>query len=111
MLTEGEGCGGTTYLELNCSGHQLKAASISHGAHGSVFQCSCGPLTDDELAAISRAERNGTLVWLVFPESQVILSHVAIEVPRPGWAQIEGRVVTVPQLMEWRDTQRPSAGS
>ena len=39
MLTEGEGCGGTTYLELNCSGHQLKAASISHGAHGSVFRC------------------------------------------------------------------------
>ena len=67
------------------------------------FGASCGPLTDDELAAISRAERTGTLVWLVFPESQVILSHVSIEVPQPGWAQIEGRVMTVPQLMEWRD--------
>ena len=111
MLIDDEENGGATWLELNCSRYQLQAASISHSADGTVFRCSCGPLSDDRVAAVHRAARDGTPVWLVFPESQVVIADVSVELAQPGWVQLEGRVVTVPNAMGSESRDGPHAGS
>jgi len=111
VLIDDEENGGATWLELNCSRYQLQAASISHSADGTVFRCSCGPLTDDRVAAVHRAARDGTPVWLVFPEAQVVIADVSVELAQPGWVQLEGRVVTVPNAMSSESRDGPHAGS
>lgn len=63
------------------------------------------------MAAAKRAACDGTPFWLVFPNSQVILAEVSVESPRPGWLQLEGRVVTVPRPSDPRDARRPHAGN
>lgn len=98
-----------TCLELSCSRHQLKTASINHGPRGTIFNCSCGPLAEDELEQLGRAARDGTRVRLEFPDSEVILSHVSFVQEQPGWVQLSGRVVAVPMRSAWRTTQRPQA--
>ena len=67
VLIDDEENGGATWLELNCSRYQLQAASISHSADGTVFRCSCGPLSDDRVAAVHRAARDGTPVLAGVP--------------------------------------------
>jgi hypothetical protein len=88
----GEG-GGWTCLELPCSGQQLETAKLTFTRNGTLYRVTCGPLSDTELARLERASQTGELVRLVFPRSLVTLSHVTVEFPTPGWAQIEGPVL------------------
>ncbi len=111
MLTDNDENGDFRYLELNCSRHQLKAASISHSVDGTYLRCSCGPLSEADVGAAERAAHDGTQVWLVFPDSEVILSDVSVEVAQAGWLHLVGKVVTIPKPTEWRGTQHPPAGS
>ena len=111
MVMDDEENGGTHWLELNCSRYQLQAASISHSADGTVFRCSCGPLSDDRVAAVHRAARDGTPVWLLFPESQVVVADVSVELAQPGWVQLEGRVVPVPNQIGGESRDGPHVGS
>jgi hypothetical protein len=96
-------------LELNCTDTQLRAASITHSPRGSVFRCSCGPLSDNDVEAVQRAARDGIQVWLFFPISAVLLSKLTVEVVRPGWVTLEGFVVGIPQAGEQR-TQLHATG-
>ena len=63
------------------------------------------PRATDRRTAVSSGRR----VRLVFPDSEVILSHVSFEVAQPGWVQLAGRVGAVQRLPERRDTQHPHA--
>jgi hypothetical protein len=103
MLDDDES--GEACIELNCSRRQLKAASISHGSSGTIFRCSCGPLTAIDLSDLERTARRRGRVRLVFPDSEVIISHVTFERVEPGWVQLEGRVVEIPPPTERRVTQ------
>jgi hypothetical protein len=96
MATDNEETGGGTCLELQCSGRQIETAKLSFGRHGVTYRVTCGPLADDELARLQRAVVTGEPVRLVFPRSAVMLMYVTVEYPRPGWAQLEGRVVGPP---------------
>jgi hypothetical protein len=84
------GSGGRTCLELTCSGQQLETAKLTFTGAGTLYRVTCGPLTDDEFARLAKASQTGEIVRLVFPRSVVTLSHITLECPKLGWAQIEG---------------------
>ena len=93
MANDREEHGGWTCLELQCSGQQLETAKLTFTRNGTLYRVTCGPLTDSEFARLERASQTGELVRLVFPRSVVTLSHISLECPKPGWAQIEGPVL------------------
>lgn len=82
--------GGWTCLELPCSGKQLETVKLTFTRKGALYRVTCGPLSDAEFARLERASQTGELVRLVFPQSVVTLSHITLECPKPGWAQLEG---------------------
>jgi hypothetical protein len=84
---------GSTCLELPCSGEQLETAKLTFTRKGTLYRVTCGPLGDQELARLERASHTGELVRLAFPRSVVTLSHITLECPVPGWAQVEGLVL------------------
>jgi hypothetical protein len=81
---------GETCLELACSGQQLETAKLTFTGAGTLYRVTCGPLTDEEFARLAKASQTGEIVRLVFPRSVVTLSHITLECPKLGWAQIEG---------------------
>ena len=85
---------GWTCLELNCSGEQPETAQITFSSNGAIYRVTCGPLSDTEFARLDQASRSDKLVRLVFPRSVVTLSHITLECPKPGWAQLEGIVMS-----------------
>jgi hypothetical protein len=85
--------GGTTCLELPCSGQQLEIVKITFTRKGTLYRVTCGPLSDNEFVRLARAALTGEPVRLVFPQSVVTLSGITLEAPEPGWAQIEGFLV------------------
>jgi hypothetical protein len=93
MAHDREQGGGWTCLELQCSGQQLETAKLTFTRNGTLYRVTCGPLSDDELARLERASKTGESVRLVFPRSIVTLSHISLESPKPGWAQLEGLVL------------------
>ena len=99
---------GMPSLELKCSAQQLKAASITYSQSGSLYRCSCGPLTEDELAAHERAARDHAVIRLVFPASDVALANVSFQRVQAGWVQLEGRVVYEGRAIERRDSHAPT---
>jgi hypothetical protein len=86
--------GGWACLELPCSGQQLETAKLTFTSKGALYRVTCGPLSDNEFARLERASQTGEQVRLVFPHSVVTLSSIALECPRPGWAQVEGLVLS-----------------
>ena len=88
--------GGWTCLELPCSGQQLETAKLTFTGKGAIYRVTCGPLSDNEFARLQRASQMGELVRSVFPHTVVTLSCITLECPRPGWAQVEGRVLSPP---------------
>src|SRR5689334_14765638 len=93
---------GDCRLELNCCGLQLRTASIGHSAKGTVYRCSCGPLTDDDLMNLERAANQRDLVRLVFSDALIVIADIWVRRPEPGWAQIEGRLVAAPDTPSQR---------
>jgi len=93
MADDNEESSGWTCLELRCSGQQLETAKLTFTRNGTLYRVTCGPLSDDELARLERASRTGESVRLLFPRSVVTLSHISLENPKPGWAQLEGLVL------------------
>ena len=96
MSNDNRAGGGWTCLELPCSGQQLETAKVTFTGKGALYRVSCGPLSDNEFARLERAAQTGELVRLAFPHTAVTLSHITLECPRPGWAQIEGLVSSPP---------------
>ena len=88
--------GGWTCIELPCLGQQLETAKLTFTRNGALYRVTCGPLSHNEFARLERASQTGELVRLVFPRSVVTLSHITLECPRPGWAQVEGLVLGSP---------------
>lgn len=86
--------GDCTCLELRCSGQQLETAKLTFTPKGTLYRVTCGPLSGNELARLERASQTGEAVRLAFPHSVVTLSHITLECPEPGWAQVEGFVVS-----------------
>jgi hypothetical protein len=87
---------GCTCLELRCSGQQLETAKLTFTPKGALYRVTCGPLSGNELARLARASQTGEAVRLAFPHSVVTLSHITVECPEPGWAQVEGFVLSPP---------------
>lgn len=82
-------------LLLHCDRFQIKGASMAHGPDGPTFSCGCGPLSAADLAGLDEAVERGTAVRLVFPGSEVRLSHVRYEHQgEQGWVRIYGRVIS-----------------
>ena len=75
-------------------GSNLKQRSLRFTGKGALYRVTCGPLSDNEFARLQRASQMGELVRLVFPHTVVTLSYVTLECPRPGWAQVEGLVLS-----------------
>ena len=90
MASDDAEIGGATCLELSCSGEQLETARLTFTRKGTLYRVTCGPVSDQEFAQLERASKTGARVRLVFPRSVVTLSHITVECPKPGWAQIEG---------------------
>jgi len=86
--------GDCTCFELRCSGQQLETAKLTFTPKGALCRVTCGPLSGKEFARLERASKTGEAVRLAFPHSIVTLSHITLECPEPGWAQVEGFVLS-----------------
>jgi hypothetical protein len=82
---------GTAAMELNCASY--KSASMNHAPHGAYFRCSCGPLTELDLANLEEAARRKAAVRLLFVGGHVLLQQVEIERIEASWVCVKGRVV------------------
>ena len=82
---------GTAAIELNCA--RYKSASMNHAPQGAYFLCSCGPLTESELANLQEAARRNGAVRLVFVGGHVLLQQVEIERIETSWVRVKGHVV------------------
>jgi hypothetical protein len=80
------------YLEIHCSEHLFKPASISYSSRGLVFSCQLGPFSPSEMADLDEAARTHRGLRIVFPASELLLSRIQIEPVAPEWARIEGFV-------------------
>ena len=86
--------GESSTLELNFgAGCDVSAASFVPEGDGGTFACSVGPLSDDMVAALSRAALSHMPVRLLFPGDQsVSLDLVALERKGPQLIRLTGRV-------------------
>jgi hypothetical protein len=82
---------GTAAIELNCASY--KSASMNHAPQGAYFRCTCGPLTELDLANLEEAARRNGAVRLQFVGGHVLLQQVEIERIEASWVHVKGRVV------------------
>jgi hypothetical protein len=82
---------GPTAVDLNCA--RYKSASMNHAPQGAYFRCSCGPLTDLDLANLEDAARRNGRVRLLFGGGHVVLHQIEIERLEASWVCVKGRVV------------------
>jgi hypothetical protein len=82
---------GTTVLDLDCA--RYKSASMNHAPQGAHFRCSCGPLTESDLANLEHAVRSNGRIRLLFVGGHVLLSEVEVERIEASWVRVTGRVV------------------
>lgn len=94
------GQGGEACVELDCSGYQLKKASIHFGPKGPVYSLRCGPLSPADLSGLEHASRVGMQLRLVFPDAKILLAEVRYAPMADQWAFVEGRLVETPHLKD-----------
>jgi hypothetical protein len=78
-------------IDLNCA--RYKSASMNHAPQGAYFRCSCGPLTEQDLASLEEAARRNGKVRLLFVGGHVLLQQVEVERIEASWVHVKGRVV------------------
>jgi hypothetical protein len=85
--------GGSSTLELNFGADcDVSAASFVPEGDGGTFACSIGPLSDEIVAALSRAALAHMPVRLLFGDQSVSLDLVALERKGPLLVRLTGRV-------------------
>ncbi len=80
-----------TQLELNLADYEVRGASVGHGADGSRFACSIGPVSDEAMASLDRVAETHGKIRLLLPEP-LLLDLVTVERKDPKRVRIVGRI-------------------
>jgi hypothetical protein len=91
---------GKAHVDLDCARHQIKGASVRYGVDGTFFRCQIGPLGETDVATLERAVHAGVSVRLVFPQSDMLISHVDIESKADGHIALAGRIASARRPIE-----------
>jgi hypothetical protein len=79
-------------LELNLGNYQVRGASIGYGPKGGAFACTVGPISDETMAALTRAVESRGTICLLFPQP-LTLNLITLERKEPQAIRIVGRIV------------------
>ena len=79
-------------FDLDCTGCEVKAASIGHDYDGNVFRCTIGPLSETVLQHLQAAARLDGTIRIMFAQRPLVLVRVEVEQSEPRYARIVGRV-------------------
>lgn len=91
-IPAGEADGVGRRLDLRVGRYTLSGGSVSHSRDGGTFACTLGPMSDETMAALDGAAKNGGRVCLMFPQP-LLLDLIALKREGLQRVRIVGRIV------------------